>query len=44
VIIGKHQDEFRVLSDKLSNGRVIIDLVRLLDVSNNEKSYQGVCW
>ena len=44
VIIGKHQDEFRVLSDRLSNGRVIIDLVRLLDVSNNEKSYQGVCW
>ena len=44
VIIGKHQDEFRVLSDKLGNGRVIIDLVRLLDVPDNQKNYQGVCW
>jgi GDP-mannose 6-dehydrogenase len=44
LIIGKHQDEFRELSHKLNNGRVIIDLVRLLDVSNREKNYQGVCW
>ena len=44
VIIGKHQEEFRRLSDKLGNGRVIIDLVRLLDVSSDQKNYQGVCW
>ena len=44
VIIGKHQDELRALKDKLGNGRVIIDLVRLLDVAKNETSYQGVCW
>jgi GDP-mannose 6-dehydrogenase len=44
VIIGKHQDEFRALSNKLGNGRVIIDLVRLLEVPNREKNYQGVCW
>ncbi|HZM87386.1 MAG TPA: UDP-glucose/GDP-mannose dehydrogenase family protein [Blastocatellia bacterium] len=44
VIIGKHEDEYRALSDRLGNGRVIIDLVRLLEVSKNETSYQGVCW
>jgi GDP-mannose 6-dehydrogenase len=44
VIIGKHQDQFRGLSDKLNNGRVIIDLVGLLEGSSDEKNYHGVCW
>jgi GDP-mannose 6-dehydrogenase len=44
VIIGKHQDEFRALKDKLGNGRVIIDLIKLLDVPASEKNYQGVSW
>jgi hypothetical protein len=33
IIIGKKEDEFRVLSEKLNNGRVIVDLVRLFDVA-----------
>jgi GDP-mannose 6-dehydrogenase len=44
IIIGKKEDEFRALSDKLNNGRVIIDLVRLLEVKDGLKSYQGMCW
>ena len=44
VIIGKKEDEFRRLADKLNNGRVIIDLVRLLEVQDTRKSYQGLCW
>jgi GDP-mannose 6-dehydrogenase len=44
VIIGKHQDEFRALSERLGNGRVIIDLVKLLDVPKDVKNYQGVSW
>jgi GDP-mannose 6-dehydrogenase len=44
IIIGKKEDEFRVLADKLNNGRVIIDLVRLLEVEDRRKSYQGMCW
>lgn len=44
VIIGKHEEEFRFLENKLNNGRVIIDLVRLLDGSNHGTNYQGVCW
>jgi GDP-mannose 6-dehydrogenase len=44
VIIGKKEDEFRALSDKLNNGRVIIDLVRLFEVRDSRASYQGMCW
>lgn len=44
IIIGKKEDEFRALSDKLNNGRVIIDLVRLFDPADSRKSYQGMCW
>ncbi len=44
IIIGKKEDEFRSLHDKLNNGRVIIDLVRMLEVEDGRKSYQGMCW
>ena len=44
IIIGKKEDEFQRLSKKLDNGRVIIDLVRLLEVEDSRTSYQGVCW
>jgi GDP-mannose 6-dehydrogenase len=44
IIIGKKEDEFRVLSEKLNNGRVIVDLVRLFDVADARKQYQGICW
>ena len=44
IIIGKKEDEFRRLSNKLDNGRVIIDLVRLLEVEQSRTSYQGLCW
>lgn len=44
IIIGKKEDEFQRLSKKLDNGRVIIDLVRLLEVEESRTSYQGVCW
>jgi GDP-mannose 6-dehydrogenase len=44
VIIGKKEDEFRVLADKLNNGRVIVDLVRLFDVVDARKQYQGISW
>jgi hypothetical protein len=44
IIIGKKEEEFRSLSDKLNNGRVIIDLVRLFNIDDNRKQYQGLCW
>jgi GDP-mannose 6-dehydrogenase len=44
IIIGKREDEFRALADKMNNGRIIIDLVKLFDVQDNRKQYQGICW
>jgi len=44
IIIGKKEDQFRVLSDKLNNGRVLVDLVRLFEVTDARKQYQGICW
>lgn len=44
IIIGKKEDEFRVLSDKLNNGRVIVDLVRLFEVADARTQYKGICW
>jgi len=44
IIIGKREKEFQVLSDKLNNGRVVIDLVRFLEVQDTRESYRGLCW
>jgi GDP-mannose 6-dehydrogenase len=44
LVIGKKDDDFRMLNDKLNNGRIVIDLVRMLEVEPGIKSYQGVCW
>lgn len=44
IIIGKKEDEFQTLADKLNNGRVVIDLVRMFDAQDQKKSYQGLCW
>ncbi len=44
VIIGKKEDEFRHLSQKLNNGRVFIDLVGMLKGESHNGSYQGICW
>jgi GDP-mannose 6-dehydrogenase len=44
LIIAKREEEFRGLSNKLNNGRVVIDLVRLLEVQDDRPSYRGLCW
>jgi GDP-mannose 6-dehydrogenase len=44
VIIGKKEDEFRALAERMNNGRIVIDLVRLFDVQDNRPPYQGICW
>ena len=41
IIIGKKEDEFRALHDKLNNGRVIIDLVRMLEVEDRAEILSG---
>jgi len=44
IVIGKKEEEFKVLSDKLNNGRQVIDLVRLFGNPEGLPSYQGMCW
>jgi GDP-mannose 6-dehydrogenase len=44
LVIGKKDDDFRMLGDKLNNGRIVIDLVRMLEARQGVKSYQGMCW
>lgn len=44
LVIGKKDDDFHMLGDKLNNGRIVIDLVRMLEVRQGVKSYQGMCW
>lgn len=44
VIVGKKEDEFRALTDRILSGRTVIDLVRLFDVQDNRPQYHGICW
>jgi GDP-mannose 6-dehydrogenase len=44
IIVGKKDQEFQFLADKLNNGRVVIDLVRMLEPVRAQQSYQGICW
>ena len=44
VIIGKKEDEFHSLGNKLNNGRVFIDLVGMLKGYRHNGSYHGICW
>lgn len=44
VVLGKKSEEYRAIHDYLNNGRVIIDLARLVDTNERPKSYQGICW
>jgi GDP-mannose 6-dehydrogenase len=44
IIIGKKEDEFRALAERMNNGRIVIDLVRLFDVQAGRPQYQGICW
>ncbi|HKQ08523.1 MAG TPA: UDP-glucose/GDP-mannose dehydrogenase family protein [Blastocatellia bacterium] len=44
VIVGKKEEEFRALAERMNDGRIVIDLVRLFDAQDNRRQYQGICW
>ncbi len=44
IVVAKKEEEFKVLAEKMNNGRVIIDLVRLFEVKDRREQYQGLCW
>ena len=41
IIIGKKEDEFRVLADKMNNGRVIVDLVQVVRGGGHPQTVPG---
>ena len=42
IVVGKRDEEFRTLTG--TNGRVILDLVRLSEPAATPENYQGICW
>jgi GDP-mannose 6-dehydrogenase len=42
IVIGKRDEEFRAAA--ASNGRAVIDLVRMIDREEAGANYQGICW
>jgi GDP-mannose 6-dehydrogenase len=44
IVVGKKEREYGILREKLNNGKVIVDLVRLLDGGDRNGTYQGICW
>lgn len=44
IIIGKAEDEYRKAAEMLSQGKVVLDLVRLLDDCRGRPGYEGINW
>jgi len=44
LVIGNASDEFRNVSDRLSEGQVIVDFVRMGDRRSDNGQYDGICW
>ena len=44
IVLGKKSEEYRAIHDYMNNGRIVLDLVRLIEGEQSAKSYQGICW
>ena len=44
LVIGNASDEFRSVVDRLSEGQVIVDFVRMSDRRSDDAQYDGICW
>jgi GDP-mannose 6-dehydrogenase len=44
LIIGKKDEEFRNLAERVKPGCVVIDLVRMFDQRTEQAGYEGICW
>jgi GDP-mannose 6-dehydrogenase len=44
LVIGKREEEYRALGGVLDNGRVVVDLVRLVEGRESAGTYNGICW
>ncbi|MDC3333041.1 UDP-glucose/GDP-mannose dehydrogenase family protein [bacterium] len=44
IVIGNGSQEFTQVLDKLTDGQVVVDLVRITDECTEEGRYDGICW
>jgi len=44
IVIGNASDEFQNVADRLSEGQVIVDFVRMGDRRSDDAQYDGICW
>ena len=44
IVIGTNDEEFKRVLTESRDDQIIYDLVRIGDVSNARKNYQGICW
>jgi GDP-mannose 6-dehydrogenase len=44
VVIGNKDSEFATVPDRLRDGQLIVDLVRITDHRSNNGKYDGICW
>lgn len=44
VVIGNGATEFRAVPERIRDGQVLVDLVRITDACSEEGRYDGICW
>lgn len=44
IVIGNSAAEFRAVPDRLREGQVLVDLVRITDARSQPGLYDGICW
>ena len=44
VVIGNGSEEFKQVPEAISEGQVVVDLVRIVDRRSVEGRYDGICW
>ena len=44
VVIGNKDPDFRSVSERLRDGQVLVDFVRITDGRSKNGKYDGICW
>jgi GDP-mannose 6-dehydrogenase len=44
IVIGNASDEFRDVTDHLTEGQVVVDFVRIGGRRSDDAQYDGICW
>jgi len=44
VVIGNRDPDFKIVPDRLREGQFLVDFVRVIEGSNKNGNYDGICW